>query len=488
MEIQEIHRPFNEPTPERVRAFIDAVPLYAADVDDPTFWPDERLAARRNELLARQVGWLAEASPFYRELMQREHIDPEKIQSMDDLVRFPVTTKQDLMSDPNAFRLRFAQSGIYDLTYATVYTTGTTMGFPTPYEYTTHDFFGSLLAGRRQGKTNYFVPGDLSFSAFPMSPLPHISGFASQISNAYGVAFLHGFGGATYPEFPVHNSTAMVLDLIERSRPQSIAGIGSFLRRLFADAAREGRDLSSVIIIQASGEVLTVKMRDHMHANLAACGAHDTFITGAYGFTEGGIPWAPCHEGGPLHASAPDQAFLEVLDPDTYERVPDGEPGLVALTHLNRRGMPLVRYLLGDMSAISHAPCTFCGRRGESLLISAGSAHITRTKELLKIKGTLVNPQIVHDVVMNADGVIEYQMIVTNSIEGDALSPDRLLLRIGLAPEVEAGAWTHEALRRAVHHATEVTPDVEVVVELAEIYDPNRDFKATRIVDRRVHE
>jgi phenylacetate-coenzyme A ligase PaaK-like adenylate-forming protein len=279
-----------------------------------------------------------------------------------------------------------------------------------------------------------------------------------------------------------------VLELMETIEPQAIGGIGSYLRRMFADAARDGRDLSSLLIINASGEVLTARMREHMHENLAACGATETFITGAYGFTEGGLPWVPCHEGGPLHSAAPDQVFLEILDPESHERVPDGEGGLVALTHLNRRGMPLVRYLLGDLSAISHEQCPKCGRRGESLLISAGSAHVTRTKELLKIKGTLVNPQIVHDVVMNTESVVEYQMIVTNSVEGDPVSPDRLLIRIGLLAEVDAGSWDHEPLRRAVHGATEVTPDIELVGDLSEIYDPTREMKATRIIDRRVVE
>ncbi len=480
-------RPFVDPTPERVRAFIESVPLYADD-DDPTFWPEARVTARQTELLSRQMGWLAEASPFYRQRFADAAIDPASITTTDDLVRIPVTTKQELMGDPQSFRLRFEQPGLYDLTYATVYTTGTTMGFPTPYEYTTHDFFGVLLAGRRQGKATYARPGDIFVSAFPLSPLPHVNGFAALISNSYGVAFLHGFGGLPYPEFPVHNSTETVLDLIERTKPKTIGGIGSFLRRLFADAARSGRDLSSIEVVSASGEVLTVRMREHMHENLRACGAGDIFVTGAYGFTEGGLPWVPCHEGGPLHSMAPDQAFLEILDPDTYERLPDGESGLVALTHLNRRGMPLVRYLLGDMSAISHEPCPKCGRRGESLLISAGSAHITRTKELLKIKGTLVNPQIVHDVVMNTDGVLEYQMIVENSVEGDAVSADKLVLRVGLAPGFDVATWDHQPLRAAVHGATEVTPEITIVEELSEIYDPSRDFKATRIIDRRVVE
>src|SRR5258708_28022353 len=163
------------------------------------------------------------------------------------------------------------------------------------------------------------------------------------------------------------------------------------------DGRAAGRDFSSVRVVIASGEVLTAKMRAHLRENLAACGATDVFISGTYGFTEGGVAWTPCHEGGPLHACAPDQAFLEVLDPDTHERLPDGEQGLVALTHLNRRGMPLVRYVLGDLSTLQRGACENCGRTGESLLVSSGSAHVTRTSELMKIKGTLVNPPVIHE-------------------------------------------------------------------------------------------
>jgi phenylacetate-CoA ligase len=251
---------------------------------------------------------------------------------------------------------------------------------------------------------------------------------------------------------------------------------------MFSDAAVEGRDFSSLRIIAASGETLTTKMREHMHEQLDHLGATEVLIASPYGFTEGGFQFGPCIEGGPLHNTAPDQMLLEVLDPDTHEPLPDGAVGLVAATHLNRRGMPLLRYLLGDLGAISHETCTSCGRTSESLLVSAGSAHVVRTSELLKIKGTLVNPQVIHNVVMNSPAVLEYQLIVRHAVAGDPMSQDELVLRIAARPSVEPDV---DALRSAVRDATEVTPTVEVVADPSEIYNPTADFKARRLIDER---
>jgi len=482
-------RPLVDPSPEKWRAFIDSVPLYRDD-DDPAYWANERLQERRNELLQRQMGWLAAGSAFYQKQFADAGVDPDSIKTTDDLQRLPVTTKQDLMADPSAFRLKLPDGGLYDLTYTTVYTTGTTSGLPTPYEYSTHDFLGVLQSGRRTYKHVGLKPGDRFLTMFPLSPLPHVSGFAGLLANAAGLSFSHGFTGMPYPEFPVHRQTSDLIEQVRRERPDAVAGIGSFIRRMLVDAAAEGEDLSSIKVIMASGEILTKRMREHMHENLTACGAKGVTILGSYGFTEGGVGWVPSTEEGPLYATAPDQIFLEVLDRETHERLPDGEVGLVAVTHLNRRGMPLVRYLLGDLSALTHEECPVSGRRGEGLLVSSGSAHVSRTSELLKIKGTLVNPQIIHDLVMNTPGVVEYQLVVTNAVDGDALSPDRLLLRVGLAAGADASRWlqgTGEELRTRVKGGTEVTPDVELV-GLSEIYDPARDFKARRIVDQRSHE
>lgn len=481
-------RPFRRPTPEAIRAFVASVPVYRDDHDDPSFWPDAQLRARRDELLRRQLGWLAEASPYYQQCFARARIDISSITTVDDLARLPVTTRADLMAEPTAFRLRFARPSIYDTTYATVYTTGTTTGRPTPYEYTTHDYLGTLLAGRRIFKLNYIVPGDTYLSLFPLSPLPHIAAFSGMFASAAGVAFLHGLTGSPYAEFPVHQSSAGLAQMISQARPQALAAIGSFLRRMVADAAQSGYDFSSLKVVMVSGEVFTERMRQHLRANLARCGATDVFIVSGYSFTEGGVGWSSCREGGPLHAVAPDQIYLETLDPQTYERLPEGESGLLAVTHLNRRGMPLVRYILGDLAALSQQRCPECGRGGQSLLISAGSAHITRTSDLLKIKGTLVNPQVIHDVVMNTPDVVEYQMVVTTADPHDPYSPDKLVLRLGLDAGVDGARWLEQQggeLRQNVFDATEVRPEIELVADLSAIYNPSHELKARRVVDQR---
>src|SRR5699024_10468404 len=50
---------------------------------------------------------------------------------------------------------------------------------------------------------------------------------------------------------------------------------------------------------------------------------------------------------GSMHVDE-DRVWLEILDEDG-QRVPDGQDGLVTVTHFRERAMPLVRYQLGDL-------------------------------------------------------------------------------------------------------------------------------------------
>lgn len=77
-----------------------------------------------------------------------------------------------------------------------------------------------------------------------------------------------------------------------------------------------------------------------------------------YGMTEMGLGCAvSCGEEG-YHIREND-IYIEIVDPDTGKRVPDGEWGEIVFTSLNREAMPFIRYRTGDIARIL-PPCR-CG-------------------------------------------------------------------------------------------------------------------------------
>ena len=54
--------------------------------------------------------------------------------------------------------------------------------------------------------------------------------------------------------------------------------------------------------------------------------------------------------------------YLEIIDPQTGEILPDGENGELVLSTLNREAMPLLRYRTGDITRLIHTEC-LCGSK-----------------------------------------------------------------------------------------------------------------------------
>ena len=82
-------------------------------------------------------------------------------------------------------------------------------------------------------------------------------------------------------------------------------------------------------------------------------------VTNRYGCEEVSLIACECerHEG--LHVNA-DGIYLEVLRPDGTPCAP-GEPGMIVVTDLVNRAMPMIRYQVGDMGVLSVRQCS-CGR------------------------------------------------------------------------------------------------------------------------------
>jgi len=334
-------------------------------------------------------------------------------------------------------------------------------------------------------KICYLEPDDIVMNLFPFHFIPHIGYYKTQhFAAAVGMTMCWGFTGAPLPGFPhnFHRSMQQAIEDIEKKQVNALSGVASYIRRLIMTAEEQGRDFSRINKVQALGEAVPKGMRDDMRRRLQKMGAGEVYISNAFGFTESQTAFQECTELGGAHSGTPELYYFEAVD-ENGKRKPDGEPGLLAVTHLDRRGTCLLRYLVGDIVAVTNKPCPFCGRNDQRIVTAVGSTYGTRTKELMKVKGTLINPETMRDAVANTAGVVEYQFVVSKENPDDPYSTDVLKLKIGADKGVDLTALEKE-LKEKVKTVVEITPKVEFV-DLSAIFNPMATLKATRIIDER---
>lgn len=475
-----------EVTPEQTKIFLESVPLYREDKENPHFLPYDHIKKMQSEKLKIQLQRVAEGSAYYQRLFKENNINIDDINSTDDLTFIPISTKKEYMANPEDFRLKLKNPTLYDWLWDVTYTTGTTTGVPTPFYNTIHDYYGILLQLKRGAMITGVRPDDITINLFPLGPIPHI-GFIRTRDGSMIVTGLSATPctGMPNPEFPIHRPMSSIFGLIEKYQPDGIIGIGSFLRRVIMEAEKEGRDFSSIIGIQALGEAVPKAMREDMRKRVRNMGTKEPypFVANSYGFTEMQGALLECWDFSGCHNPAPEQYFFEIVDEKTEERLPDGEEGMVVITHLNRTGTVLIRYAIGDIAAITHEPCPHCGRTSERVLVVTGSTYVTRRTDLIKLKGTLINPEILMDILANVPGVGEYQIIFTKKDLKDPFSPDELLLKIACLPTRKKEEIKDEIFNKVLN-AMEMRPKIQFV-ELSEIFDISSSLKAVRIIDIR---
>ena len=471
----------------QVRDFVRRYSVYAEDVDDPTFLSSGEIDMLQQSKLRKQLALVAKTSPYYSNVLRQWS---SKLESIDrtTLAGLPVTVKDDLQRDPDAFRLKLDSSDPYNLLWGLVHTTGTTTGKPTPFYDTGHDMFAYWLMLLRTCKIAGITPDDVNVSLMPIPPVSHNAFISSRdacsvLTGRYVAAFV----GAKHPEYKVHRGTDYAVSLIEKNRGSVLWGIASYVRHVIARAVELGADFSSVRIVWALGEPCPSPMRDDIRAKLRSVGAHDdTFINNGLGMTEMRGTLVECCELGGCHNPSPDLFLWEVIDPDTHEPKADGEQGHLALTHLDRRGTALVRYMTGDLATMTRQPCPHCGRSGERMLPTIGSAYAVRVSEELKFKGLLIRPVALVDAVGHIAGIGEYQVVFTKEDPKDPFSLDRLVVRVG-NDGVAAGEhlrW-EETIKLTIHGVSEMRAEV-VWVSNRDIFDAEVSVKAKRFVDERV--
>lgn len=440
--------------------------------------PAAAIERLQDERLRRMLAMCARGHPFYRRRWVEAGVDVAGIQGVADLERLPLTSKQDLMAAPEAFRLQLAELPLYERAlWEVIYTTGST-GDPTPVYNTTHDYHAYLFQSRRAAEISGIRETDVIANLFPLTQAP-MGAFLRSATNAYaaGASICAALPGAEHGSFGVHRPLDYAVHTVEVHRATVLWGVPSFVRRLLLRALERKADFSSVRMCAITGEPSTPSLREELRRCLRELRAAGTRVFDRYGSTELGA-FAQCREEGDWHNPAPEIQYHEVVDPRTGRRLADGERGALAVTHLDRRGTVLVRFLVGDIVSIERTPCPACGRTGDRVV-----GPVVRGNDLVKVKGMLVNPAALLGALAGLDGVDEFQVVVQPENAADPHSMDEMVVRVACAPAARE-ALAQEVVARSVA-TVQVRPRVEFV-EAAAIYDPGRQTKAARFVDRRV--
>ena len=439
---------------------------------DPVVASRAEIDAAQTSRFVETMQRVAAAHPYYRRVLAERGLAAADFRSLDDLARLPLTRKQDYMREPEAFLLADASlpdemQAVWDV----MYTTGSTAGRPTPFVSTSFDFFRILELNRNMLRLRGVRADDVIANLFPLTPRPHGAFIrAMHAAASMNIRVVAALPGNPSPYFTLGHALDEVVEIVARSRATILWGVPSYLRRVMARAEEMRADFRTVRLAFVTGEGVGEPARADFTAALRRIGTPDAWVSISYGATEMQGGMVECAPGSGYHNPAPDQFHIAVVDPESGAPLADGETGLVTLTHLQRTGTVLLRYSLGDTSVLSRERCPHCGSWTDRLI-----AMPRRADTLLKIKGTLVNPDV---LVQAAESVLhgrEFQFVVARASDGG----DSLTVKLP-----RDAAALGETLSKAVKQASGVTAAVELADAQA-FADPARSWKAKRVVDLR---
>ena len=335
-------------------------------------------------------------SAFYK-----KHFEglPETLSNLDDLQLFPFTTAEDIRQNPLRF-VCVSQGEIQRI--VTLQTSGTTgepkrIFFTAEDQQLTIDFFGvgmSVLTEPDE-RVLIFLPGETPGSVGDLlrmglerkgrKPIP------------YGMV-----------KDPFH-----ALDVMEKEQADCLVGSPTQILSLARRWNPKNKAPRTVLL---STDYVPAAIVDVLE-NIWGCKVFNHYGTTEMGL--GGGVECEAHRG--YHLREADMYF-EIVNPETGEPVPDCEYGEVVFTTLTRRGMPLIRYRMGDRSRFIVNDCP-CGTKLRTMEKIRGrfSGFVSVGDETLKL------PDL-DEVLFPVQGLLNFSVTVSGSGGDESLLVEAQIL------------------------------------------------------------
>jgi phenylacetate-coenzyme A ligase PaaK-like adenylate-forming protein len=290
-----------------------------------------------------------------------------------------------------------------------------------------------------------------------------------------GAAAVVGMSGSTTSEFPILRRFDEVLDLVSFSNPSVLWGVPSYVLKILLALQHNQSKIENLRLINVSGEPCGPKLRAHLREAAQSLTANQVVISDSLGATEMQFSLVECDGGNGFHNPVPEIARLSVIDHAGKELL-DGEAGRLQVTHLNRRGTVLIKYLLGDLAIMDQKACQNCGWTGGRII-----KHLGREGKFVKVRGQMVNAQSLQDYLESIDYITDYKVSISQDGQSglDELSVD-LATKTGSLSDDD-----RMTLQAQLNDLAGLRLQIRLV-EQNQIWEPEAGMKPKRFVDLRV--
>ena len=392
--------------------------------------------------------------PAYREKLDAAGVHPDDFRRLEDLARFPFTTKQDLRENYPFGMFEVARERI-----VRIHASSGTTGKPSVVGYTPRDIetWSDLMA--RSIRASGGRPGMIVHVAYGYGL------FTGGLGVHYGAERL----GCTV--VPVSGGmTGRQVQLIQDFQPDIIMVTPSYMLAILDEFRTKGLDptTTSLRIGVFGAEPWTNAMRAEIEAAFALDAVD------IYGLSEvmgPGVANECVETKDGLHVWE-DHFYPEIIDPQTGAVLPDGEPGEIVFTSLTKEGMPVIRYRTRDLTKLQPGTARSM-RRMEKVT--------GRSDDMMIVRGINVFPTQIEEQLLRCPGLApHYQIELRREQRLDVL---RLLVEAH-PDHADAASRAAQAALLGIHIRSTVGLGVEVVVG-----DPGgverSAGKARRVIDLR---
>jgi phenylacetate-CoA ligase len=341
----------------------------------------DQLRKLQSERLKNLVAYLDEKSDFYKRKFNESGLAPQDIKSIEDISKLPITYKQDLR-DSYPFGLFTVPKSQLQRIHCSSGTTGK----PTVVGYTKEDvdLFSEVVAR------------SLNAAGAQRGMLLH---------NAYGYGIFTGGLGLHYGAeklgmsvLPISGGmTVRQVDLIMDFKPEVICCSPSYALTIADELANRGIPAEEISLKYAvlGSEPWTEIIRGHIEKRL---GLHATNIYGLSEIIGPGVSMEDWEEKGGSYIWE-DHFYPEILDPVTKLPVPYGEEGVLVITTLTKKAMPLLRYWTNDITSL------YYDTNAKRTMVKM-KPIVGRADDMLIVRGVNVYPSQIEDAFSGIKGVV----------------------------------------------------------------------------------